>query len=155
MAHQLLNHLLPDDAILLACQFCDCLGDRINDVICFSVPAPANSSPSKSETYICHVLPRIQTFRSNNYVRTGWDRSTAEKQHGNELANRDRSTAEKQHGNELANGRAHITLHGYRATPAQWPRPSDRLIQFSSRGRVAVSPFRGRRAAISGHDELG
>jgi hypothetical protein len=35
LAHQLLNHLLADDAILLARQFCDCLRDRINDVICF------------------------------------------------------------------------------------------------------------------------
>ena len=35
LAHQLLNHLLPDDAILLARQFCNCLRDRINDFICF------------------------------------------------------------------------------------------------------------------------
>ena len=35
LLHQMLNHLLPDDAILLARQFCDCLRDRINDVICF------------------------------------------------------------------------------------------------------------------------
>jgi hypothetical protein len=35
LVHQLLNHLLPDDAILLARQFCDCLRDRINDVIGF------------------------------------------------------------------------------------------------------------------------
>ena len=35
LAHQLLNHLLPDDAILLARQFCDCLRNRINDFICF------------------------------------------------------------------------------------------------------------------------
>ena len=35
LAHQFLNHLLPDDAILLARQFCDCLRDRINDFICF------------------------------------------------------------------------------------------------------------------------
>ena len=35
LAHQLLNHLLADDAILLARQFCDCLRDRINDVIGF------------------------------------------------------------------------------------------------------------------------
>ena len=35
LAHQLLNHLLPDDAILLARQFCDC--DRVDDFICFLV----------------------------------------------------------------------------------------------------------------------
>jgi hypothetical protein len=35
LSHQMLNHLLPDDAILLARQFCDCLRDRINDVIGF------------------------------------------------------------------------------------------------------------------------
>ena len=35
LAHQLLNHLLPDDATLLARQFCDCLRDRINDFIGF------------------------------------------------------------------------------------------------------------------------
>ena len=35
LAHQLLNHLLTDDPILLARQFCDCLRDRINDFICF------------------------------------------------------------------------------------------------------------------------
>ena len=29
LAHQLLNHLLTDDTILLARQFCDCLRDRI------------------------------------------------------------------------------------------------------------------------------
>ena len=44
------------------------------------IPAPANSSPSSRKTYICHDLPRIKTFRSNNYLRTRWDRSTAEKQ---------------------------------------------------------------------------
>ena len=31
LAHQLLNHLLADDAILLARQFCDCL--RAHDVV--------------------------------------------------------------------------------------------------------------------------
>ena len=35
LPHQLLNHLLADDAILLARQFCDRLRDRINDVIGF------------------------------------------------------------------------------------------------------------------------
>ncbi len=35
LAHQLLNHLPPDDAILLARQFCDCLRDRVDDFICF------------------------------------------------------------------------------------------------------------------------
>jgi hypothetical protein len=43
-------------------------------------------------------------------------------------------------------------LHGYRATPAQRPRPSDRF----SRGRAAVSPIghvRGRRATLSGRSE--
>ena len=36
LLHQLLDHLLADDAILLARQFCDCLRDRVNDFICFS-----------------------------------------------------------------------------------------------------------------------
>ena len=35
LPHQLLDELLPDDAILLARQFCDCLRDRINDFIGF------------------------------------------------------------------------------------------------------------------------
>ena len=35
LAHQLLDHLLADDPILLARQFCDRLRDRINDFICF------------------------------------------------------------------------------------------------------------------------
>jgi hypothetical protein len=35
LAHQLLNHLPPDDAILLARQFCDRLRDRVDDFICF------------------------------------------------------------------------------------------------------------------------
>jgi hypothetical protein len=35
LAHQLLNQLLANDAILLARQFCDCVRDRINDFICF------------------------------------------------------------------------------------------------------------------------
>ena len=37
LPHQILNHLLSDDAILLARQFCDCHRDRINDVIGFIV----------------------------------------------------------------------------------------------------------------------
>ena len=37
LAHQLFDHLLANDAILLARQFCDCLRDRINDVIASSV----------------------------------------------------------------------------------------------------------------------
>ena len=36
LAHQLLDHLLADEAILLACQFCDCLRDRVDDFIRFS-----------------------------------------------------------------------------------------------------------------------
>ena len=35
LTHQLLNHLLAEDAILLARQFCDCLRDRVDDLICF------------------------------------------------------------------------------------------------------------------------
>ena len=35
LPHQLLDHLLADDAILLARQFCDCLRDRVDDFICF------------------------------------------------------------------------------------------------------------------------
>ena len=35
LPHQLLNHLLTDDPILLARQFCDCLRDRVDDFICF------------------------------------------------------------------------------------------------------------------------
>ena len=35
LPHQLLDHLLADDPILLACQFCDCLRDRVDDFICF------------------------------------------------------------------------------------------------------------------------
>jgi hypothetical protein len=35
LPHQLLNHLLADDAILLARQFCDCLRDRVDDFIRF------------------------------------------------------------------------------------------------------------------------
>jgi hypothetical protein len=34
LAHQLLDHLLAD-TILLACQFCDCLCDRVDDFIRF------------------------------------------------------------------------------------------------------------------------
>ena len=36
LSHQLLDHLLADDAILLARQFCDCLRDSVDDFICFS-----------------------------------------------------------------------------------------------------------------------
>ena len=35
LSHQLLDHLLADEPILLARQFCDCLCDRVNDFICF------------------------------------------------------------------------------------------------------------------------
>jgi hypothetical protein len=36
LAHQLLNHLLTDDAILLACQLSDCLGNRVDDFVRFT-----------------------------------------------------------------------------------------------------------------------
>ena len=36
LAHQLLNQLLANDAILLARQFCDGLCDRVGDLICSS-----------------------------------------------------------------------------------------------------------------------
>ena len=35
LAHQLLDHVPVDDPILLARQFCDCLRDRIDHLICF------------------------------------------------------------------------------------------------------------------------
>jgi hypothetical protein len=35
LVHQLLNHLLADGAVLLACEFCDRLGDRVDDFIGF------------------------------------------------------------------------------------------------------------------------
>ena len=31
--HQVFDHLLADDAILLACQFCDGLGDRVDHFV--------------------------------------------------------------------------------------------------------------------------
>jgi len=37
LPHQLLDHLLADGPILLACQFCDCLGDRVDDFVRFLV----------------------------------------------------------------------------------------------------------------------
>jgi len=36
LLHQLLDHLLADEAILLACQFGDRLRDRANYFVCFS-----------------------------------------------------------------------------------------------------------------------
>ena len=36
LPHQLFDQLLADDAILLACQLCDGLRDRVDDFICFS-----------------------------------------------------------------------------------------------------------------------
>ena len=36
LVHQLFDHLLADEAILLACQFSDRLRDRVKDFICFS-----------------------------------------------------------------------------------------------------------------------
>jgi hypothetical protein len=35
LLHQFVNHLLADDPILLAREFCDRLRDRIYDFICF------------------------------------------------------------------------------------------------------------------------
>ena len=35
LSHQLLDHMLANDPILLARQFCDCLRDRVDDFICF------------------------------------------------------------------------------------------------------------------------
>ena len=51
--HQMFDHLLTDDAILLACQFCDRLRDRVDQFICFagidlSEPAVAGYSAKKS-----------------------------------------------------------------------------------------------------------
>ena len=37
LPHQLLDHLLADDAVLLAGQLCDGLRDRADDFICFLV----------------------------------------------------------------------------------------------------------------------
>jgi hypothetical protein len=53
LLHQLLNHLLADDAILLARQFCDCLRDRAitssaSLVSTLSDPAVAGYSAKKS-----------------------------------------------------------------------------------------------------------
>ena len=35
LPHQMLDHLLADEAILLACQFSDRLRDRVDHFICF------------------------------------------------------------------------------------------------------------------------
>jgi hypothetical protein len=35
LLHQLLNHMLANDPILLARQFCDCLRDRVDHFIRF------------------------------------------------------------------------------------------------------------------------
>ena len=35
LPHQVLNHFLPDDIILLARQFSDCFRDRVDQFICF------------------------------------------------------------------------------------------------------------------------
>ena len=35
LPHQVFDHLLPDRAAQLARQFCYCLGDRVDDFICF------------------------------------------------------------------------------------------------------------------------
>ena len=35
LSHQLLDHMLANNPILLARQFCDCLRDRVDDFICF------------------------------------------------------------------------------------------------------------------------
>jgi hypothetical protein len=45
LPHQLLDHLLADDPILLACHFCDGLCDRVDDFICFS---PAGETVARS-----------------------------------------------------------------------------------------------------------
>ena len=53
LPHQLLDHLLADDTILPACQFCDRLRNRVDHVICFTGidfvdPAAAGYSAKKS-----------------------------------------------------------------------------------------------------------
>ena len=48
---QVLDHLLADDAILLARQFCDCLCDRVDDFIGFS---PAGETVARST--LAHTL---------------------------------------------------------------------------------------------------
>ena len=45
LMHQLFDHLLADEAILLACQFSDRLRDSVDDFICFS---PAGETVSRS-----------------------------------------------------------------------------------------------------------
>ena len=41
---------------------------------CFQ-PLAINRSLPNRKMHICHYLPRIKTFQSNNYVQTRWDRS--------------------------------------------------------------------------------
>ena len=60
LPHQLFDHLLADDAILLARQFCDCLRDRVDDFICFigidlSLSEPACPIPQSWSQEPVHV----------------------------------------------------------------------------------------------------
>ena len=36
LPHQMLDHLLPDEPILLACQFSDCLRNSVDDFVGFT-----------------------------------------------------------------------------------------------------------------------
>ena len=53
LAHQLLDHLLADEAILLARQFCDGLCDRVDDFIvaprCRFYPGPLSQPQARTE----------------------------------------------------------------------------------------------------------
>jgi hypothetical protein len=54
--HQLFDQLLPDRAILVTLWFCNRLGNRVNDFICFSGIASASNlalSASQSENLFC------------------------------------------------------------------------------------------------------
>ena len=68
LAHQLFDHLLSDEPILLACHFCDCLRDSVDDFICFS---PAGETVARSTwrtrcraILFQRVVPAADTFTS-------------------------------------------------------------------------------------------
>jgi hypothetical protein len=66
LPHQLLDHLLADDAILLTRQFCDCLRDGVDHFIRFS-PAGETVAWSTWRTR-CRVILFQRVCRRHLYI---------------------------------------------------------------------------------------
>ena len=59
LPHQLLDHLLADDPILLACQFSNRLGDRVGGQPTVRCYFEVSKAPGRYHRVRCHHVPRL------------------------------------------------------------------------------------------------